>query len=62
MLWARIGKWHMAEQDRMKAALLAAIANSTEPMVLSDARLPDMPMIAVNTISALTRGLVSSMN
>ncbi len=39
----------MAEQDRMKAALLAAIANSTEPMVLSDARLPDLPMVAVNS-------------
>ncbi len=39
----------MAEQDRMKAALLAAIDNSTEPMVLSDARLPDMPMVAVNS-------------
>jgi len=38
----------MAEQDRMTAALLAAIAHSGEPMVLSDARLPDMPMIAVN--------------
>jgi len=38
----------MAEQDRMTAALLAAIAHSTEPMVLSDARQPDMPMIAVN--------------
>jgi PAS domain S-box-containing protein len=33
----------------MKAALLAAIANSTEPMVLSDARLPDLPMVAVNS-------------
>ncbi len=39
----------MAEQDRTKTALLAAIANSTEPMVLSDARLPDMPMVAVNS-------------
>lgn len=39
----------MAEQDRMKTALLAAIDNSTEPMVLSDARLPDLPMIAVNS-------------
>lgn len=38
----------MAEQDRMKTALLAAIANSTEPMVLSDPRLPDLPMVAVN--------------
>lgn len=39
----------MAEQDRMKTALLATIANSTEPMVLSDARLPDLPMVAVNS-------------
>ena len=39
----------MAEQDRMETALLAAVANSTEPMVLSDARLPDMPMVAVNS-------------
>jgi len=39
----------MAEQDRTKLALLAAIANSTEPMVLSDARLPDLPMVAVNS-------------
>ncbi len=39
----------MAEQDRIKAALQAAIANSTEPMVLSDARQPDLPMIAVNS-------------
>ncbi len=39
----------MAEQDRMTAALLAAIAHSTEPLVLSDARQPDMPMIAVNS-------------
>ena len=38
----------MAEQDRMETALLAAVANSTEPMVLSDARLPDLPMVAVN--------------
>ncbi len=40
---------HMAEQDRMTAALLAAIAHSTEPLVLTDARQPDTPMIAVNT-------------
>ena len=39
----------MAEHDRMNVALLAAIANSTEPMVLSDARLPDLPMVAVNS-------------
>jgi len=39
----------MAEQDSMKSALLAAIANSTEPMVLSDPHLPDMPMVAVNS-------------
>lgn len=39
----------MAEQDRMETALLAAVANSTEPMVLSDARSPDLPMVAVNT-------------
>lgn len=39
----------MAEQDRMEAALLAAIANSREPMVLSDAWLPDLPMVAVNS-------------
>ncbi len=38
----------MAEQDRMETALLAAVANSTEPMVLSDARVPDLPMVAVN--------------
>ncbi len=38
----------MAEQDRMTAALLAAVAHSTEPMVLSDARQPDTPMVAVN--------------
>ena len=38
----------MAEQDRMTAALLAAIAHSGEPMVLSDARQPDYPMVAVN--------------
>ena len=38
----------MAEQDRMETALLAAVANSTEPMALSDARLPDLPLIAVN--------------
>ena len=38
----------MAEQDRLKTALLAAIAHSTEPLVLSDASLPDYPMIAVN--------------
>ena len=40
---------NMAEQDRMTAALLAAIAHSTEPLVLSDARQPDTPMIAVNS-------------
>ncbi len=40
---------HMAEQDRMTAALLAAIAHSTEPLVLTDVRQPDTPMIAVNT-------------
>jgi len=39
----------MADQDRMTAALLAAISHSTEPLVLSDARQPDTPMIAVNT-------------
>ncbi len=39
----------MAEQDRMTAALLAAIAHSAEPLVLSDARQPDTPMIAVNS-------------
>ena len=38
----------MAAQDRMKTALLTAIEHSPEPMVISDARLPDMPMIAVN--------------
>lgn len=38
----------MAEQDRMTAALLAAVAHSTEPLVLTDARQPDTPMIAVN--------------
>lgn len=38
----------MAEQDRMETALLAAVANSTEPMALSDARLPDLPLVAVN--------------
>ncbi len=38
----------MAEQDRMTEALMTAIAHSGEPMVLSDARHPDMPMIAVN--------------
>ena len=46
----------MAEQDRMKTALLAAIANSTEPMVLSDARQPDMPMIAVNSAFEMLSG------
>jgi len=40
---------HMAEQDRMTAALLAALAHSTEPLVLTDVRQPDTPMIAVNT-------------
>jgi PAS domain S-box-containing protein len=45
----------MAEQDRMTAALLAAVAHSGEPMVLSDARQPDTPMIAVNAaFEALT--------
>jgi PAS domain S-box-containing protein len=48
MVMAGLQVEHMAEQDRMTAALLAAIAHSTEPMVLSDARLPDTPMIAVN--------------
>ena len=38
----------MAERDRMETALLAAVANSTEPMALSDARLPDLPLVAVN--------------
>ncbi len=39
----------MAEQDRMTAALLAAIEHSVEPMVLTDARQADAPMIAVNS-------------
>lgn len=38
----------MAEQDTMTKALLAAIVHSTEPLVLSDASLPDYPMVAVN--------------
>ncbi|MBC7799556.1 MAG: PAS domain-containing protein [Gemmatimonadaceae bacterium] len=38
----------MAEQDGIKKALLAAIAHSTEPLVLSDPRQPDSPLIAIN--------------
>jgi len=37
-----------AESRPITAALLAAIAHSTEPMALSDPRLPDHPIIAVN--------------
>ncbi len=37
-----------AEGRPITAALLAAIAHSTEPMALSDPRLPDHPIIAVN--------------
>lgn len=38
-----------ATMDRpITEALLAAIAHSTEPMALSDPRLPDHPIIAVN--------------
>lgn len=36
------------ESRPITAALLAAIAHSTEPMALSDPRLPDHPIIAVN--------------
>ena len=40
---------HDASESRpITAALLAAIAHSTEPMALSDPRLPDHPIIAVN--------------
>jgi PAS domain S-box-containing protein len=37
-----------AESRPITAALLAAIAHSTEPMALSDPCLPDHPIIAVN--------------
>lgn len=38
----------MMDQDGLTTALLRAIEFSDEPMVLSDVRLPDTPMIAVN--------------
>ena len=39
----------MAQHDTMTTALLAAIAHSTEPLVLSDPRLPDTPLVAINS-------------
>ncbi len=38
----------MSEPHTITLALLSAMAHGTEPMVLSDPRLPDHPMIAVN--------------
>ncbi len=46
----------MAEQNRMTAALLTAVAHSSEPMVLSDARQPDTPMVAVNAAFEVLSG------
>ncbi len=45
----------MSEPHTITRALLSAIAHGSEPMVLSDPRLPDHPMIAVNAaFEALT--------
>lgn len=38
----------MASHDPITTALFAAVAHSTEPLVLSDALRPDFPMISVN--------------
>ena len=38
----------MTEPNPVTEALLSAMMHSTEPMVLTDPRLPDHPMIAVN--------------
>ena len=45
----------MTEPNAITGALLATIMHSTEPMVVTDPRLPDHPMIAVNpAFEALT--------
>ena len=46
----------MVERSPIGQALAAAIMHSTEPMVLSDARLPDYPMVVVNDAFAALTG------
>ncbi len=42
--------------NQLTQALLAAVANSTEPMVLSDPHAPDHPIIAANPAFAIMTG------